>query len=159
VIARRYGTSVSAIMRENNLRSAHRIRVGQRLRIPVRGGGSSASRAASNSFNPEDGTHTVRRGDTLGTIARRYGLGVEELKRQNGLSSNIIHPGDRLEVKAPTAHASAAPDGAKRYRVSSGDTLGRIADAHGVGLGALLRANALSSRSTIYPGQWLVIPR
>lgn len=161
VIARRYGTSVRAIMLENNLRSAHRIRVGQRLRIPVRGGGSR--RVASNSFNPEDGTHTVHRGDTLGTIARRYGLSVDALKEMNGLSSNLIHPGERLKVSAPAAAGggaatSTAANGAKRYQVSRGDTLGAIADAHGVGLSALLRANGLSRRSTIYPGQWLVIP-
>jgi membrane-bound lytic murein transglycosylase D len=37
-IARRYGASVSALVRTNGLRSANRLRVGQRLRIPVRGG-------------------------------------------------------------------------------------------------------------------------
>jgi membrane-bound lytic murein transglycosylase D len=158
VIARRYRTSVSAIMRENNLRSAHRIRVGQRLRIRVRGS-SGPARVASNSFDPEDGTHTVRRGDTLGAIARRYSLSVEELKQRNGLGSNLIHPGQRLRVSAPVTRASAAPGGAKRYRVASGDTLGAIADAHGVGLTDLLSVNGLSQRSTIYPGQWLMIPR
>jgi LysM repeat protein len=145
-------------MRENNLRSAHRIRVGQRLRIPVRGS-SGPARVASNSFDPEDGTHTVMRGDTLGAIARRYSLSVEELKQRNGLGSNLIHPGQRLRVSAPVTRASAAPGGAKRYRVASGDTLGAIADAHGVGLTALLSVNGLSQRSTIYPGQWLMIPR
>jgi LysM repeat protein len=122
-----------------------------------------SSRVASNSFDAEDGTHTVQRGDTLGTIATRYGLSLGELKRLNDLSSNLIHPGERLKVKdtpaAAPATARASTSEARRYRVASGDTLGRIADAHGVGLSSLLRANGLSRRSTIYPGQWLVIPR
>jgi len=156
VIARRYGTSVRAIMRTNNLRSANRIREGQRLRIPVRGSGSvrRVSRTAV------DGVHTVRRGDTLGAIARAYGTTVSRIRSDNGLSSNTIHPGQRLKVgEASSGGAANASQGGGTYRVKRGDTLGRIADRNGVGLSALLRANGLGRRSTIYPGQELVIPR
>jgi len=150
VIARRYGTSVRAIMRTNNLRSANRIREGQRLRIPVRGSGAvrRTSRTAVN------GVHTVRRGESLGGIARAYGTTVSQLKRDNKLSSDVIYPGQRLRV----GPASSGGSGGKSYTVARGDTLGKIADRHGVGLTALLRANGLSTRSTIYPGQELVIP-
>lgn len=152
VIARRYGTSVSAIMRSNNLRSANRIREGQRLRIPVRGSGGvvRTSRTAVN------GVHTVRRGESLGGIARAYGTTVSRLKKDNGLSSDIIHPGQRLRVGPATATTTAG--GGRTYQVRRGDTLGKIAERHGLGLSTLLRANGLSSRSTIYPGQELVIP-
>ncbi|MGD8898087.1 MAG: LysM peptidoglycan-binding domain-containing protein [Acidobacteriota bacterium] len=150
VIARRYGTSVRAIMLTNNLRSANRIREGQRLRIPVRGSGAvrRTSRTAVN------GVHTVRRGESLGAIARAYGTTVSRLKRDNNLSSDVIYPGQRLRV----GPASSSGSGGKSYTVARGDTLGKIADRHGVGLSALLRANGLSTRSTIYPGQKLVIP-
>jgi len=156
VIARRYGTSVNAIMRTNNLRSANRIREGQRLRIPVRGSGSvrRTSRSAVN------GVHTVRRGESLGAIARAYGTTVSRLKKDNGLTSNLIHPGQELRVgsgSAPSGASSAGGSG-KTYTVRRGDTPGAIADKHGVGLSALLRANSLGRRSTIYPGQTLVIP-
>jgi membrane-bound lytic murein transglycosylase D len=159
VIARRYGTSVRAIMRTNNLRSAHRIREGQRLRIPVRGSGA----VRRTSRTAVDGVHTVRRGETLGGIARAYGTTVSTLKRSNGLSSNIIYPGQELRVAPASSGASTAgggsdTSGAKTYTVRRGDTLGAIADRHGVGLSVLLRANGLGRRSTIYPGQRLVIP-
>jgi membrane-bound lytic murein transglycosylase D len=156
VIARRYGTSVNAIMRTNNLRSAHRIREGQRLRIPVRGSGA----VRRTSRTAVDGVHTVRRGETLGGIARAYGTTVSTLKRSNGLSSNIIYPGQELRVAPASSPASTAGGGAgsKTYTVRRGDTLGAIADRHGVGLSVLLRANGLARRSTIYPGQRLVIP-
>jgi membrane-bound lytic murein transglycosylase D len=156
VIARRYGSSVRAIMRTNNLRSANRIREGQRLRIPVRGSGAvrRTSRSAVN------GIHTVRRGETLGGIARAYGTTVSQLKKDNGLSSNLIHPGQGLRVGPASSGPSTASNasGGKTYTVRRGDTPGGIADKHGVGLSALLRANGLGRRSTIYPGQELVIP-
>jgi membrane-bound lytic murein transglycosylase D len=154
VIAGRYGTSVRAIMLANNLRSANRIREGQRLRIPVSGSGSvrRVSRTAV------DGVHTVRRGETLGAIARAYGTTVSQIQRDNGLSSTTIYPGQDLRVGSESSGSSSNGGGGGTYRVRRGDTLGAIADRHGVGLSALLSANGLSRRSTIYPGQELVIP-
>ena len=156
VIARRYGTSVSAIMRTNNLRSANRIREGQRLRIPVAGAGSvrRVSRTAV------DGVHTVRRGDTLGAIARAYGTTVSRLKSDNRLSSNTIHPGQELRVGAASSGPTVASAGGGTYRVRRGDTLGKIADRHGVGAvraDAGQRPREVGAPST--PGQELVIPR
>ena len=80
--------------------------------------------------------------------------GVESLWGAS-LGPDIIHPGQRLRVGPATGNASSS---GKSYRVARGDTLGKIAERHGVGLSKLLRANGLSSRSTIYPGQELVIP-
>jgi membrane-bound lytic murein transglycosylase D len=147
-IAARYGTSVGAIMRTNNLRSANRIWPGQRLQVPVRGG----SVASAASFNPTSGEHTVRRGESLYSIARQYRTTVDRLKRDNNLSGTTIYPGQKLKV------APGSQSGLRRYVVRSGDTPSGIAKAHRVGLSALLRANGLSSRSTIYPGQVLAIP-
>ncbi len=149
-IARRYGTSINSIMRSNNLRSANRIWPGQRLKVPTsRGGGSVAS---TSSFNPTSGTHTVRRGDSLYSIARAYRTTVDRIRRDNNLSSNTIHPGKKLKV------AAGSRSDLKRYTVKKGDNPGAIASRHGVSLSALLRTNGLSTRSTIYPGQVLAIP-
>ena len=149
-IARRYGTSVGAIMRFNNLRSANRIWPGQRLKVPTsKGGGAIAS---ASSFNPVSGTHTVRRGDSLYSIARRYRTTVERIKRDNNLRSNTIHPGQQLKV------AAGSRSDLKHYTVKKGDTPAGIAARHGVSLSALLRANGLTTRSTIYPGQVMAIP-
>lgn len=147
-IAQRYGSSVSSIMRSNNIRSANRIWPGQRLKIPAKG----AVVSSSPSFNPVEGTHTVRRGENLYSIARRYSTTVERIKHDNRLSSSTIHPGQKLKVSA------GSRTDLKQYTVSRGDTPSGIASAHGVSLSALLRANGLSSRSTIYPGQVLAIP-
>lgn len=148
-IARRYRTSVSAIMRSNRIRSRHRIWPGQRLRIPVRGYRPTQRRASAKLV---DGVHTVRRGDSLYIIAKRYGTTVARLRRENNLSSDVLQPRQKLRV-----HPGSS-SGLRQYQVRSGDTLGAIAEAHGVGLSALLRVNGLSSRSTIYPGQVLALP-
>ena len=147
-IAQRYGTSVTQIMRSNNIRSAHRIWPGQRLQIPVRG----ARVVRGPAFNPVEGTHTVRRGENLYTIARRYSTTVERIKRDNALGSNTIFPGQKLKVSA------GSRTDLKQYTVRRGDTPSGIASAHGVSLASLLRTNGLSRNSTIYPGQVLAIP-
>jgi len=149
-IASRYRTSVRSIMRTNRIRSANRIWPGQRLKIPVRGGGSSSSPGPG--FNAAEGTHTVQRGESLYSIARRYRTTVARLKADNGLSSDVILPGQKLKVR-PGSRTDL-----RRYTVRRGDTLSAIADAHRVNLSALMRVNGLSRRSTIYPGQVLVLP-
>jgi membrane-bound lytic murein transglycosylase D len=152
IIAARYGSSVSAIMRVNGLRSANRIWPGQRLRIPVRGS-ASVQRASRTAVN---GVHTVRRGESLGSIASAYGTTVSRLKADNGLTSDVIHPGQAIRVGSTSEGVTTA--GSIRYTVRRGDTLAKIATRHGVSLSALLSANGLGRRSTIYPGQELLIP-
>jgi len=87
-IARRYGTTVSAIMQANGLRNPNFIWVGQRLRIPGRGGGTGTSRL-----------HVVQRGETLSSIAWRYGTTVSAIVRANGLRNpNFVWVGQRLRI-------------------------------------------------------------
>ena len=111
--------------------------------------------------------HTVRKGDVLGTIARKYGVSVAELKRWNGLRSDRIDVGDRLRVgpprtasapaAAPAPVASAAPAGGRVHTVKPGETVYGIARQYpGVSPEALLKLNGLTG--TIFPGQKLRIP-
>lgn len=144
-IASRYRTSVRAIMNANRLGSAHRIWPGQQLRVP----GAGAVVASSGGGEVR---HRVRRGDTLWQIASRYRTTVEQIRRVNGLAGNLLRPGQTLTIRAGSSGGSV-------YVVRRGDTLGSIARREGVSLTRLLRANDLSRRSTIYPGQSLVIPR
>jgi LysM repeat protein len=94
-------------------------------------------------------------------------MSLSELRAINDLpsSSTRIHPGQRLVVSsrpeaAPRSVPRPRPVASTRdtYTVRSGDTLGTIADAHGIGLSTLRRLNGMASRTTrIYPGQELVV--
>ncbi len=107
--------------------------------------------------------HTVRSGDTLGAIARRYRTSVDAIKRLNGLRSNLIRVGQVLRVpsrggvEAPPAAAPAAKSGETvTYTVRNGDNLFQIAKNHRTTVEAIKAANSLSS-DILSVGQKLVI--
>ncbi len=102
-IARRYGTTVSAMMQANGLRNPNFVWWGQRLRLP-----GSASTPTSPPPSTTTRTHVVRRGETLARIALRYGTTITTLVRANGLrNANFIWYGQRLRI--PAAGSSPAP--------------------------------------------------
>ena len=176
-IARRYGTTIEALASANNMRSRTMIHPGQVLTVPVPPGalgassspGARAFREASRDSIPEGDqeVYVVARGDTLGAIADSFRMSLSELRALNDLPSGStrIHPGQRLVVSstreaAPRSVPRPLPVASTRetYTVRSGDTLGTIADAHGIGLSTLRRLNGMGSRTTrIYPGQELVV--
>jgi len=92
-IARRYGVSVDSIKRLNNL-SSNVLSIGQVLRLP-----SSSDNGGSDSSSPSNIRYVVRAGDTLFSIASRYGTTVDELKRLNNLSSNVLSIGQILRIR------------------------------------------------------------
>ena len=149
VIARRYGTSVSAIARENRLGRNYLIRIGQRLRIPGRGISYSSSQPRSLTKEGEKLVYSVKKGDSLYIIAKAFNTTVQEIKKQNSLQSNMLRVGQKLVIQSGT------PAGAVPYTVKSGDTPYKIAKQYGMNLNYLLALNGLSTRSKIYPGQQL----
>ncbi|NKB70419.1 MAG: LysM peptidoglycan-binding domain-containing protein [Candidatus Latescibacteria bacterium] len=90
--------------------------------------------------------HLVRRGDTLGRIAARYGVSVVQLRQWNGLSGDRIQAGQRLQV------GRRGPSG--QYLVRPGDTLSEIAARAGLSVALLRRLNGLTG-NRIYAGQRL----
>jgi len=107
--------------------------------------------------------HSVRSGDTLGAIARRYRTSVDAIKRLNGLRSNLIRVGQVLRVpsrggvETPPAAAPAAQSGETvTYTVRNGDNLFQIAKNHRTTVEAIKAANSLSS-DILSVGQKLVI--
>jgi membrane-bound lytic murein transglycosylase D len=105
-IAERYGVGVSQIKRWNGLRS-NNLRVGQRLTIyprkPVTAASSSKKASIKStpavSFSGDSKVHTVREGDSLWTISRKYpGITIEKLRQWNGISGNNLQPGTKLKL-------------------------------------------------------------
>jgi murein DD-endopeptidase MepM/ murein hydrolase activator NlpD len=91
-VARRHGVSVDALARANRISDPDRVFAGQVLTIPGTSSAGAAPTAAPR-------VHVVQPGDTLGAIARRYGVPVSSLARANGISDpNRINVGQRLTV-------------------------------------------------------------
>ena len=106
------------------------------------------------STTPDPGTfeYTVRSGDTLWTLAQRYGTTVDEIRRLNGLTSDILRIGQVLKIPTPTNYNYF------EYTVRSGDTLWVLAQRFGTTVAAIKSLNGLTS-DVLSIGQVLLIPQ
>jgi LysM repeat protein len=106
--------------------------------------------------------YTVRPGDTISSIANRFGLRTVDVLSWNGLSwRSVIYPGQTLALTGGAApSAPTAPPqtlSAATHTVTAGDTVFSIAQRHGTSVDAVLAANGLTRASVIYPGQQLAL--
>ncbi len=142
-------------------------------------GSSSSSRASGLR------THVVKKGDSVPSIARRYGVSADDIRVANGIVDDKLYLGAQLIIdpsaapdassaatstkrstKATSATSGATPamqrisssTKAASYTVQDGDYLDGIARRHRVPLSSLLAANKLTATSLILPGDKLVIP-
>lgn len=99
-IAAKYNVSISSIQKKNNLKG-NTIFIGQTLTIPKDDTDTKSSSAnkTKTTVTTNASTHTVVAGDTLSTIANQYGITITQLKSWNGLTSDIIRVGQKLNVK------------------------------------------------------------
>ena len=165
-IANKYGVTVAQLKSWNNL-SSDLILIGQKLKVnattsvastnTVSTSTASTTNTTTNTAAPTTTTttYTVVKGDYLSKIANKYGVTVAQLKSWNNLSSDLILIGQRLKVNAITSVASIASTttvsttttttSAKTYTVKKGDSLWKIAQAHGLSVSALKSVNQLSA--------------
>lgn len=108
---------------------------------------------------------TVQPGDSIGSIASRFNVGVAAVVEANGLAGTLIRPGDVLRIplgEAVGGIVEAAPDpppGFGRHVLGSGETLSGIVERYGISLRALVGANPdLSSLDRLPIGVELLIP-
>jgi LysM repeat protein len=100
--------------------------------------------------------HTVASGETLGSIARKYGVTVKQLVEWNKLSNpDALKLGQKLKVG--TTKSSYASSSSKTHTVSQGDTLGSIARKYGVTVKQLTEWNKLSNPDALKLGQKLKV--
>jgi len=154
-IARRYGVRVSELQALNGLRSRHRIRAGQKLRLP--GDHVSPKQVAAvrpSRVEPEpppaDGRYTVSRGDTIHDIARRFGMTERDLAAVNGLRNrHRIYPGQVLRVAANDAALLGGSN--TPAKGDANGTKSARSDAHPQALAELTPAATASAEPVVTP--------
>jgi LysM repeat protein len=114
-------------------------------------------------------SYVIQPGDTLFSIARRFGTSVQALAAANRIvNPNLIFAGQSLIIPgvddtsgpgdSPAPPPPPPSPGGSTYIVQRGDTLFRIAVQHGVTVQALAQANGLANPNLIFAGQSLTIP-
>ncbi|MBI1277646.1 MAG: LysM peptidoglycan-binding domain-containing protein [Anaerolineaceae bacterium] len=143
-IAARYGTTWQILASVNGLSNANYIYPGQRLLIAY-----SAPVPSQPVPQPSAGTHVVKAGETLASIAALYGTSPSTLAAVNGITNvNLVYAGQVLKIPA-------AP---RYYTVQAGDTLATIATKYGVTIQSLVTANNITNINLVKTGQKLLIP-
>jgi membrane-bound lytic murein transglycosylase D len=176
-IAGKYGVTTQAIkdIKSNDIRG-NRVIAGEVLLIPIPSQKYQKAWAEQEKKDshlyPEEGrrtVYTVRKGDTLSGIAKKFGIPLSKLRISNGLGKrNLIRPGQKLiiydskKIYTPkTVYQSANPIESKNiprfHRVKQGESLWTIANKYGLSLKELKEMNNLGSESIIKPGEELVL--
>ena len=97
-------------------------------------------------------THVVKKNETLGGIAQRYGVSVSALQAYNGIANpNLLYVGKKLKIPSGNVREVS-------YTVKKGDSLGLIAKRFGVTASDLTLINKISRPDLIRVGQKLTIP-
>ncbi len=122
--------------------------------------GGLATQAVASSAAPA--VYTVTAGETVSSIAQRFGLSTASVLALNGLSwKSTIFAGQVLALTSAPVKTTGTPaptTSAGRYRIEKGDTISALAARFGLAAQSILDENGLSWSSIIYPGQTIVIP-
>jgi len=160
-IAARYGTSADRIKSANRLKSKNRILVGSTLKIPTSSSYASRGNTTAKAATPSKVQrknyveYTVKRGDSLFGLARRYGTTTKVIQSMNGLRSSNLQIGQVLTL--PKGGGAFSGSQTRKYTVMRGDSPAVIARKYGMNLSEFLTLNKLSRRSTIFPGQKVLV--
>lgn len=153
-IAKRYKVSVQQIAQTNSIKNLNLITVGQNLIIP----GQSSGESGDLSQPAPTTRYTVKSGDTLYSIAKRYKISIQQITKENHIKNiNLIHPGQSLIISGRTD--TKTPSASKKLCiVRAGDTLYAISKRYGVSVIELANLNKLVNSNLIQVGQTLIIP-
>lgn len=199
-IAGDHGVERTALLAANRLSEGQPIYIGETLVIPGKQDSAPAPATeptkVAETTKPADatkksvvvgetekapaagtGTHTVAKGDTLTSIAKKHGTTVNSLKAANGLKSDVISLGQKLKLPAAatlvSTNTAPANQGAAYeydnpllkneetygyYTVRKGDNLYALARDFFSSMNELQRLNRLGSSTLIHPGDELIVP-
>jgi LysM repeat protein len=171
-VAKKHGIGVDNLAKANNLKPDSPLKVGQKLIIPGKTPTTSASGGTAGTR-----TYTVKSGDSIGTIARKQGATVADIRSLNPqIKNDVVRVGQELTLPAAAAAGSAhantaalaapvvasaavnAPAGSIEHIVKPGEGLGQIAKKYGVPQREIAVLNNIADPLSLKAGQKLVIP-
>ena len=144
-IANKLGTTVSELKKENNLTS-NTLQIGEVLRVPTK-----------EIYEEEENIYIVKKGDTLYSIANKYNTTIDELKRINNLTSNILSIGQVLKLPSDKVSDIEKEENTISYTVQKGDSLYSIARKYDTTIDRIKKLNNLTT-NLLSIGQVLLIP-
>ena len=177
-IADKFNVRVTDIRNWNNIPYTTTVRVGQKLNVYVPQDleeyyasidktSKIEEKAPDYTYNEDNSSvvyHKIRRGESLGLIAEKYGVSVSSIKDWNDLTSNRIIAGKKLKIYSEAVHENDynkepvvnTNSNIYRYKVKRGDTIGQIAERFNIPSHMLRTWNNLRSNKII-AGQTLKI--
>lgn len=158
-IAKKYDISVQELRNLNRMSSSETLKFGTTLDVP---GGATSRENTGVSNGVTSKTHTVKRGETLFSIANTYKVSVGDIKAWNNLQGNSIQYGQRLKIggteEARSTSTTREPATSSYHTVRSGETLFSIANRYGVTVNQLKAWNNMKS-NTLVKGKRLIIKK
>lgn len=142
-LALKYNTTVSQLVKLNNISNPNLIYAGETLLVPSNGNVESPITGGKE-------VYTVKSGDTLSEIAKMYNTTVAQIAKDNNIQNvNLIYPGQRLQLNSNCRYDC----GHLLYTVRRGDTLWNIARRYNTSIANIVRLNRIKNQNLIYPGQ------
>lgn len=158
-VANKYGISIDELAVANNLSKNAGLIRGKTITIPA-AGTVKATKQADAKSNKTDNVargnvikstedYTVKAGESLNSLASKYGVSARDLAATNQLSANAqLQRGQTIKVPKLTS----------TYTVKSGDTLTAVAKKHGISVSDLAKMNNIDAKSALKKGQKLTVP-
>jgi LysM repeat protein len=148
-ISKKFGVTVAELTAANGITKDSALKVGKKITIP------------GKTTTDKNNSYTVKHGDSLWGISKKFGVTVAELTTANGITKNSpLKVGQKLNIPTKTAHKSTKTSSGKNsnYTVRPGDSLWIISKRFGTTVSSITAANGISKNSVIKVGQKIYIP-